>query len=121
MAKLSRSEARIRRHKRVRKFISGTADCPRLAIYRSLAEIYAQVIDDDAGRTLVAASTLDPELRGKLDGKTKSEQARLVGELIGKRAKDKGISKVVFDRGGFRYIGRVKSLAEGARKSGLEF
>ncbi len=121
MAKLSRSEARIRRHKRVRKFISGTADCPRLAIYRSLAEIYAQVIDDDAGHTLVAASTLDPELRGKLDGKTKSEQARLVGELIGKRAKDKGISKVVFDRGGFRYIGRVKSLAEGARKSGLEF
>ncbi len=121
MAKLSRSEARIRRHKRVRKFISGTADCPRLAIYRSLAEIYAQVIDDDAGHTLVAASTLDPELRGKLDGKTKSEQARLVGDLIGKRAKDKGISKVVFDRGGFRYIGRVKSLAEGARKSGLEF
>jgi len=121
MAKLSRSEARLRRHKRVRKFIYGTAECPRLAVYRSLAEIYAQVIDDNAGNTLASASTLDAELRGTLDGKTKTEQARLVGELIGKRAKDKGINKVVFDRGGFRYIGRVKSLADGARESGLEF
>lgn len=121
MAKLSRSEARIRRHKRVRKYISGTAERPRLAVYRSLAEIYAQVIDDGAGRTLAAASTLDHELRGKLAGKTKTEQARLVGELIGKRAAEKGIRKVVFDRGGFRYIGRVKSLADGARESGLEF
>ncbi len=121
MAKLSRSEARIRRHKRVRKTISGTAERPRLAVYRSLAEIYAQVIDDGAGRTLVAASTLDRELRGKLAGKTKTEQARLVGELVGKRAAEKGIRSVVFDRGGFRYIGRVKSLADGARESGLEF
>ncbi len=121
MAKLSRSEARIRRHKRVRKFISGTAERPRLAVYRSLAEIYAQVIDDGAGRTLAAASTLDRELRDKLAGKTKTEQARLVGELVGKRASEKGIRKVVFDRGGFRYIGRVKSLADGARESGLEF
>lgn len=121
MAKLSRSEARIRRHKRVRKHISGTAERPRLAVYRSLAEIYAQVIDDGAGRTLAAASTLDRELRGKLAGKTKTEQARLVGELIGKRAAEKGIRQVVFDRGGFRYIGRVKSLADGARESGLEF
>lgn len=121
MAKLTRSEARIRRHKRVRKFISGSAECPRLAVYRSLAEIYAQVIDDGAGRTLAAASTLDHELRAKLDGKTKTEQARLVGELVATRAKEKGIRKVVFDRGGFRYIGRVKSLADGARESGLEF
>lgn len=105
----------------MRKLISGTAECPRLAVYRSLAEIYAQVIDDGAGRTLVAASTLDRELRDKLAGKTKTEQARLVGELVGKRAKEKGIRKVVFDRGGFRYIGRVKSLADGARESGLEF
>ncbi len=121
MAKLTRSEARIRRHKRVRKFISGTAECPRLAVYRSLAEIYAQVIDDGAGHTLAAASTLDSELRDRLDGKTKTEQARLVGELVAKRANEKGIRKVVFDRGGFRYIGRVKSLADGARESGLEF
>ena len=111
----------MRRHKRVRKFISGSAECPRLAVYRSLAEIYAQVIDDGAGHTLAAASTLDHELRAKLDGKTKTEQARLVGELVATRAKEKGIRKVVFDRGGFRYIGRVKSLADGARESGLEF
>jgi large subunit ribosomal protein L18 len=105
----------------VRKTISGSSECPRLAVYRSLAEIYAQVIDDGAGRTLAAASTLDRELRDRLAGKTKTEQARLVGELVGKRAKEKGIRKVVFDRGGFRYIGRVKSLADGARESGLEF
>jgi large subunit ribosomal protein L18 len=121
MTKLSRSEARLRRHKRVRKFISGSAECPRLAIYRSLAEIYAQVIDDGAGQTLAAASSVDQELRKSLSGKTKSEQARMVGELIAKRAQEKGIKKVVFDRGGFKYIGRVKSLADGARESGLDF
>lgn len=121
MTKLSRSEARLRRHKRVRKFISGSAECPRLAVYRSLAEIYVQVIDDGAGHTLAAASSLDQELRSKLAGKTKTEQAKMVGELVGKRAKDKGVKKVVFDRGGFKYIGRVKSLADGARESGLEF
>ena len=121
MAKKTRSEARIRRHARVRKFVSGSPERPRLAVFRSLAEIYAQVIDDEAGRTLVAASSLDRELRGSLDGKTKTEQARLVGELVGRRARDKGITEVVFDRGGFRYIGRVKSLADGAREAGLEF
>ncbi len=121
MSKLTRSEARLRRHKRVRKFISGSAECPRLAIYRSLAEIYAQVIDDGAGHTLAAASSVDQDLRSKLDGKTKTEQARMVGELVAKRAQAKGIKKVVFDRGGFKYIGRVKSLADGARESGLEF
>lgn len=121
MAKLSRSEARIRRHSRVRKHLSGTPDRPRLAVFRSLAETYAQVIDDEAGQTLAAASTIDHELRGKVEGKTKTEQARLVGELVAKRAKEKGITRVVFDRGGFRYIGRVKALAEAARESGLEF
>jgi large subunit ribosomal protein L18 len=79
------------------------------------------VIDDEAGQTLAAASTIDHELRGKVEGKTKTEQARLVGELVAKRAKEKGITRVVFDRGGFRYIGRVKALAEAARESGLEF
>jgi len=117
----NRSEARIRRHKRVRKTISGTASCPRLAVFRSLAEIYAQVIDDHAGVTLASASTIDHELKAKLTGLKKTEQAALVGELVAQRAKSKGISQVVFDRGGFRFSGRVKALAESARKSGLEF
>jgi large subunit ribosomal protein L18 len=121
MAKKSRSQARIRRHVRVRKYISGSAARPRLAVFRSLSETYAQVIDDEAGQTLASASTIDSELRAKLDGKNKTEQARLVGELVAKRAKDKGITQVVFDRGGFRYIGRVKALADAARESGLEF
>jgi large subunit ribosomal protein L18 len=121
MAKLSRAEQRVRRHRRVRKHLEGTPECPRLNVYRSEAEIYAQVIDDHAGHTLAAASSIDHEIRGKLDGKTKTEQARLVGQLVAERAKDKGVSRVVFDRGGFRYIGRVKALADGARESGLEF
>jgi large subunit ribosomal protein L18 len=94
---------------------------PRLNVYRSLAEIYAQVIDDEAGQTLVSASTIDRELRNGMGGKKKSEQARMVGKLLAERAKAKGISKVVFDRGGYRYIGRVKALADGAREGGLEF
>jgi large subunit ribosomal protein L18 len=121
MAKLTRAEQRIRRHRRVRKHIEGTPECPRLNIYRSEAEIYAQVIDDHAGHTLAAASSIDHEIRGKMDGKNKTEQARLVGQLVAERAKTKGVSRVVFDRGGFRYIGRVKALADGARESGLEF
>jgi large subunit ribosomal protein L18 len=121
MAKLSRSEARIRRHKRVRKYITGTAARPRLAVFRSLAETYAQVIDDEAGNTLASASTVDVELRSSLTGKNKTEQARMVGELVAKRAKEKGVETVVFDRGGFRYVGRVKAVADGARASGLEF
>jgi large subunit ribosomal protein L18 len=86
-----------------------------------VAEIYAQVIDDEAGSTLVSASTIDHDLRGRLDGKKKSEQARLVGQAVAERAREKGITKVVFDRGGYRYIGRVKALADGARDGGLEF
>jgi large subunit ribosomal protein L18 len=121
MATKTRSEARIRRHTRVRKNIAGTPERPRLNVYRSLAEIYCQVIDDKAGNTLVSASTIDGEIRSKMDGKNKTEQARLVGQVLAERAKGKGITMVVFDRGGFRYTGRVKALADGAREGGLEF
>ncbi|MEL7591873.1 MAG: 50S ribosomal protein L18 [Anaerolineaceae bacterium] len=121
MAKNNRTEARIHRHRRVRKFISGSATRPRLSVFRSLAEIYAQVIDDNAGVTLASASSIDHELREKLTGLKKVEQAKLVGELVAKRAKDKGITQVVFDRGGFRFGGRVKALADAAREAGLEF
>ena len=121
MAKLSRAESRERRHRRVRKYVNGTPDRPRLNVFRSEAEIYAQVIDDIAGHTLAAASSIDHELKSKVAGLKKTEQARLVGELVAQRAKDKGISQVVFDRGGFRYIGRVKALADGARNGGLDF
>ena len=121
MAKLSRSEARIRRHNRVRLNLSGTAERPRLTVYRSLDAIYAQVIDDQAGTTLVSASTIDRGLKAEMEGKNKTEQAKLVGKAIAERAKEKGITNVVFDRGGFRYFGRVKALADGAREAGLEF
>jgi large subunit ribosomal protein L18 len=113
--------ARIRRHRRVRRRVRGTAQHPRLCVFRSLSHIYAQVIDDDAGRTLVAASDLDPEARSQVDGKTKSEAARLVGDLLGKRAVERGIGQVVFDRGGYRFHGRVKALADAAREAGLRF
>ena len=120
MATNNRTEARIHRHRRVRKYISGSAARPRLSVFRSLKEIYAQVIDDEAGVTLASASAIDHELREKTTGKTKVEQAKLVGELVAQRAKDNGIKQVVFDRGGFVYHGRVKALAEGAREGGLE-
>ena len=121
MAKKSRTEARIRRHERVRKTITGTTERPRLNVFRSVAEIYAQVIDDEAGSTLVSASTVDHELRARIAGLTKTEQAKLVGQVVAERAKIKGISSVVFDRGGFRYMGRVKALADSARQAGLVF
>ena len=117
----SRSAARVRRHARVRRNLQGTSERPRLNVFRSLAEIYAQVVDDQTGRTLVSASSIDQELRGKLEGKNKTEQARLVGEALAERAKAAGIDTVVFDRGGYRYIGRVKALADGAREGGLKF
>ena len=117
----SRSVARDRRHSRVRKSISGTSERPRLNVFRSLSEIYAQVIDDQAGQTLVSASTIDQELRGKMEGLKKTEQARAVGQKLAERARAKGIEEVVFDRGGYRYIGRVKALADGAREGGLKF
>jgi large subunit ribosomal protein L18 len=121
MAKANRSDARLRRHCRVRKNLSGTPDVPRLNVYRSLAEIYVQVIDDQHGFTLASASTIDTELVKTLKGKKKTEQAKEVGKLIGKRALEKGIKKVVFDRGGYKYFGRVKALADAAREAGLEF
>jgi len=112
---------RIRRHRRVRARVEGTPERPRLAVFRSDKHIYAQVIDDLNRRTIVAASTLEPEIRQALDGKTKSEEAQVVGTTIGKRAIASGIEKVVFDRGGFLYHGRVEELANAARESGLKF
>jgi large subunit ribosomal protein L18 len=121
MADKNRAEARIRRHARVRKNLAGTAERPRLSVFRSLSEIYVQVIDDQAGHTLVSASSVDHDLRATMDGKNKTEQAKLIGEAVAKRAKGKGISTVVFDRGGFRYTGRIKAVADGAREGGLQF
>ena len=113
--------ARARRHIRVRERLAGTPDRPRLAVFRSLNHIYAQIIDDSAGHTLVSASDLEAEVKSGHDGKKKSEVAELVGEALAKRAKEKGIASVVFDRGGFKYHGRVKAFADAARKSGLTF
>ena len=121
MANKNRSVARIRRHARVRKGVSGTPERPRLNVFRSITDIYAQIIDDQADHTLVAASSIDGELRKKMKGLSKIEQANLVGQTVADSAKSKGITTVIFDRGGFRYMGRVKALAEGARKNGLQF
>jgi large subunit ribosomal protein L18 len=121
MAKNSRSIARERRHARVRKNLAGTAERPRLNVFKSLSGIYAQVIDDQSGHTLLSASTVDRDLREKVKGLKKSEQAKLVGQVLAERAKSKGINAVVFDRGGFRYMGRVKAFADGAREGGLQF
>ena len=121
MAKFSRSEARIRRHARVRKDLAGSAQRPRLSVYRSLNGIYAQIINDETGTTLVSASNIDRRLKADMDGKNKTEQAKLVGKAVAERAKEKGITTVVFDRGGFRYMGRIKALADAAREAGLEF
>lgn len=119
--KKSRSSARDRRHVRVRTKVHGTLERPRLCVYRSLEEIYAQVIDDEQGHTLASASSIDNEIRPKSGGMKKTDQARLVGKIVAERAKARGIDKVVFDRGGYRYIGRVKALADAAREGGLEF
>lgn len=117
--KIGSNVARTRRHARVRKKISGTSECPRLNVFRSLKNIYAQIIDDTTGRTLVAASTLDESLKGKNGGN--KEAAREVGKLIAEKAAKAGIKDVVFDRGGYVYHGRVMELAEGAREGGLNF
>ena len=121
MAKKTRSIARERRHIRVRKHVSGTTNRPRLNVYKSLTEIYAQIVDDTEGNTLISASTIDKELREKMKGMKKIEQAKAIGQAVAERAKSKGISTVVFDRGGFRYVGRIKALADGAREGGLQF
>lgn len=117
----NKNEQRKSRHLRVRKNIFGTKECPRLNVYRSTTNIYAQIIDDENAKTLCSASTIVKGLEGALKGKTKSEQAFIVGEEVAKQAKKKGIKNVVFDRGGYIYTGRVKSVADGARKGGLEF
>jgi len=119
--KIDRKKLRRRRHLRVRKKVFGTPERPRLAVYRSNKHIYAQIIDDTKGHTLAFASTLDKELRGRLEKTWSKEAAKEVGKLIGKRALEKGIEKVVFDRGGYKYHGRIKELADGAREAGLKF
>jgi large subunit ribosomal protein L18 len=115
----SRGAARHKRHERIRLSLSGSPERPRLAVFRSLNHIYAQVIDDTSGKTLAAASSLEKELRGA--GQPKTEEARAVGRLIAQRARKAGIERVIFDRAGFRYHGRIKSLADAAREAGLEF
>jgi large subunit ribosomal protein L18 len=121
MAKESRPEARRRRHVRVRRKLAGTAERPRLSVYRSLQHIYAQVIDDTAGHTLVSASTLDAKLREEIGKLDVQEQAKAVGRAVAERAKAAGIEQVVFDRGGYPYHGRVQAVAEGSREAGLAF
>lgn len=119
--KVGKNEIRQRKHERVRKRISGTPERPRLNVFRSLKHIYAQIIDDTTGTTLVSASTVDEALKGKLNSGSNKEAAREVGKLLARKALEKGITKVVFDRGGYLYHGRVRELAEGAREGGLEF
>jgi large subunit ribosomal protein L18 len=116
-----RQELRERRHLRVRKKVTGTTERPRLAVFRSEHHIYAQVIDDSAGHTLVAASSLDPGVKSDQKYGGNVNAAKAVGQLLGERAKEKGVAKVVFDRGGFAYHGRVAALADAAREAGLEF
>ena len=113
--------ARRGRHLRVRAKVKGTTSSPRLCVFRSLNHIYAQVINDSRGHTLASASTLDPEIKSAVDGKTKVTKSELVGSLVAKRALSQGIKQVAFDRGGFKYHGRVKALAEAARREGLKF
>ena len=113
--------ARIRRHARVRRRVQGTAQRPRLTVYRSLTHIYAQVIDDVARTTVAAASDVESGLKGQAGGKKKSDIAAIIGTTVAERAKERGITQVVFDRAGYPYHGRVKALAEAARKAGLEF
>lgn len=113
--------ARKRRHRRVRKHISGTAQRPRMNIFRSNKNIFVQVIDDIDGRTIVSCSTIDKDVSSQLVDKTKTEAAKIVGKVLGERAKEAGVTSVVFDRGGFKYTGRVAAVAEGAREAGLEF
>ena len=121
MSKATSKIRRERRHERVRKKIEGSSSRPRLCVFRSLNHIYAQVIDDEKGNTLGSASSLEPEIKGDDTSKTKTEIAKLVGTLIAKQAQAQGIKSVVFDRGGYQYHGRVKALAEAARKNGLKF
>ncbi|OGP76359.1 MAG: 50S ribosomal protein L18 [Deltaproteobacteria bacterium RBG_19FT_COMBO_60_16] len=117
----TREVARQKRKARVRTRIFGTEQRPRLSVFRSAKHIYAQIVVDSTGSTILAASTLSPEIRGEIEGLKKSEAAKKVGELLGRKASEKNIRRVIFDRNGFLYHGRIKALAEGARESGLEF
>lgn len=121
ITKPDKNKARLKRHLRVRKKIQGTAERPRLNVYRSAKHIYAQIIDDVAGVTLASASTVDKELSKEIGNGGNVESARKVGELIAKRGKEKGVKNVVFDRGGYLYHGRIQALADAAREAGLEF
>ena len=112
---------RYARHRRIRRRLRGVAERPRLAVFRSLRHTYAQVIDDSAGVTLASASTLEQEVKSQTDSKPKVDVSRMVGELVAKRSVEKGVTRVVFDRGGYKYHGRVKALADAAREGGLEF
>jgi large subunit ribosomal protein L18 len=117
----TRTEARRRRHNRVRSTISGDAQRPRLSVFRSLKHIYAQIIDDTAGCTLVSSSSLDPDIRDQVAGLNKTDQAKLVGKRLAEKALSKGVTQVIFDRGGYLYHGRVKALADASREGGLVF
>ena len=118
---VNRRKARARRHTHIRQRVEGTPERPRLNVFRSLKHIYAQIVDDTVGETLTSASTIDNDVRDQLAGLTKTEQAQIVGKVVAERALAKGIDKVVFDRGGYKYHGRVKALAEAAREAGLNF
>ena len=121
VSKKSRSEVRVNKHRRLRNRFSGTAERPRLAVFRSNNHMYAQIIDDTVGKTLVAASTLEKEAKAELENTDTVDAAAYVGTVIAKRALEKGITEVVFDRGGFIYQGKVAALAEAAREAGLQF
>jgi large subunit ribosomal protein L18 len=121
MARKTKEDARVRRKVSIRKRLAGTSERPRVSVFRSARHIYAQVINDDTGSTLVSASTLSPELEETLKGQKKAEQAKLVGALLAKKCQEAKIEKIVFDRNGFIYHGRVKALADGAREAGLKF
>lgn len=121
VSKKSRAEVRAKKHRRLRNRISGTPERPRLAVFRSNNHMYAQVIDDTVGNTLVSASTLEKEVKSELEKTNNVEAAAYLGTVIGKRAVEKGITKVVYDRGGYIYQGKVKALADAAREAGLEF
>jgi large subunit ribosomal protein L18 len=121
MANIKTRKARYKRHQRVRQKICGTSTRPRLCVFRSLNHIYAQIIDDSRGHTLVSASTLDAEMQSSSDGKSKKDRAGVVGQLLAKRAVERGINEVAFDRGGYKYHGRIKALADAAREGGLKF
>ena len=121
ISRIDKNADRIQRHKRVRKKVSGTAECPRLSVYRSLNHIYAQIIDDVAGNTLVACSTVEKSAIEMVKDLSKKDAAKVVGQEVAKRALAKGIETVVFDRGGYIYTGRVECVADGAREAGLKF